>query len=214
METQVQKYEEIRKLFSNPEKAILYSDKYNKEKAFFIGIVIFTPPKINKKILGVIEKLKNYAPNNLFVQEDFLHVTFQEIAFLPEKFNESIYDDYIKRINLAIKKIEPFKLKIRGVNHFPNVLFAQVFSKDNKLYEYHKILEKTFPEHKSKFDYVPHVTMAQFLENPEKLFGAINNFNNTNLGEMLVNKIALVKCDLPSKGEKFEIIKIFELAKK
>jgi 2'-5' RNA ligase len=214
METQVQKYNEIRKLFSDSDKTILYSDKYDKEKAYFIGIVIFISKDINSKILRVIENLKEIAPNNLYISKDFLHITFQEIAFLPEKFDSSIFSDYINRISKAIEKIEPFKLQIKGINHFPNVIFAQVFSKDNKLYEFHKIMEKTFPEHKSKFEYVPHLTMAHFLEHPKKLFGAIKKFNNTNFREMIVNKIALVKCELPSKGEKFEIIKTFELAKK
>ena len=167
-----------------------------------------------KRIGVIIEELKEIAPNNLYILKDFLHVTFKEIAFLPEKFDSSVYLDYISRINKAIKKIEPFKLQVTGINNFPNVIFAQVFSKDNKLFKFHKIMEKDFPENKSKFDYVPHVTMAQFLEKPQKLFGAIEKFNNTSFGEMIVDKIALVKCELPSKGEKFEIIKTFELAKK
>ena len=212
METQVQKYEEIRKLFSNPEKAILYSDKYNKEKAYFMGIVIFTSNSINNKILGIIKKLEGRAPNNLYNSKDFLHITLREIAFLPENFDPSIYFNYIQKISSAIKKMEPFKIKIKGVNNFPANIFAQVFSEDNKLYRLRKIMEKTFPEHKSNFEYVPHITLAQYLEKPVKLFRAIENFNNIDFGEMTVNKIALVKCELPSKGEKFEIIKTFELA--
>lgn len=211
MDERIKKYEEIRKNFSNPEKAILYSDKYDSEKAFIIGIVIFPSKKINEKILGVIQELKKSAPNNLFVHGDFLHITFQGIAYLPEKFNTSIYDEYIKRINSAIKKIKPFKLKIKGINNFPNVLFAQVFSEDNKLYKYQQVLEKLFPEHISEFEYVPHITMAQFLEKPVRLFRAVNQLNNTFFGEMVADEIVLVKCALPSKGEKFEIIKTFKI---
>lgn len=211
MEDQIQRYEEIRKLFPGADKAVLHSDEYDKNRAFGIGIIIFMSSAINQGLLGIVKELREHDPHHLYVQENLFHVTLRQLSVLSEGSNTSIYDNYIRRINSAVKEIKPFEITIKGINNFPNAVFAQVFSSGNKLYHFHDILKKAFPKVESVLEFVPHVTIAKFRCKPERLLKAAARFENTNFGKQIVDKIALVKCRLPFRGDHYEVMKTFGL---
>ena len=108
-----------------------------------------------------------------------------------------------------------FKLRINGLNHFPNVIFAQVFSPDNQIFKLHKKLCSALPNSLpiyEKDNYIPHIAIIpQFKSNPTKLFEEIKKYRNHSFGELTVKKIKLTKWKFPPCG-KYEEIYTFELA--
>ncbi len=211
MKQQIQQYNRIRELYSDAEKTVIESEKFDKEKAFGIGIVVFTSDEVNKSLLHTVELLKQEDPDQLYIQDDYFHITLQQISVLPAYFDNSIYDNHIDRVNSTISKIKPFTITYRGLNNFPNVIFAQVFSRDNNLYSFQKKLAEAIPGQDSQLAFIPHVSVVRFTRKPTRLLKVIPRFGNADFGDQTVDSIALVKCRLPFRGEHYEIMRTFNL---
>lgn len=211
MNKQAERFEEIRKRFSNPEKAIVNPGKIPGEEGYAIGLSI---PIKNKKLEGVIRKLKKISPEHRFPSKGELHITVAGIKILPIKFDSSIVEEYSLIARDILNDFTPLKIKIKGLNHFPNVIFAQVFSLDGKLFELHNKLFKTLPSISPEFsgeNYIPHIAVVpQFKIIPEKLFKAIEKYKDEDFGEFVVDKIELAKWKYPPRGER-EIMETFSL---
>ena len=217
MNTQVQKFEKVWNDFNDPNKAVVNSNEILGNNGYSITLTVFVHGKINKELNKLINKLKKLSPEHRYSTSDELHITIKFIKYLPSKSDDLILQKYVQKVKAIIESFPHFKLEINGLNHFPNVIFAQVFSSDNQIFKLHRklcsVLPSSFPIYENE-NYTPHIAIVpQFKSNPSKLFDEIKRYRNHSFGELNINKIELTKWKFPPCG-KHEEIYTFELAKK
>ena len=134
-----------------------------------------------------------------------VHIT---LKFLGDT-EETLVPEIEEVIREAITDVQPFTMELKGAGAFPNlnrisVIWAGMENADalgeiaRKINAGLEVLG--FQPEKRKFS--PHVTIARVKssKNKDKLVEVIEQFRNTEFGEVPVNKIILKKSELTPQG--------------
>ncbi|MDA3884700.1 MAG: hypothetical protein PF638_03810 [Candidatus Delongbacteria bacterium] len=174
-------------------------------------------------LLELNEILSEFDCYNPFPKEHF-HVTLKILGTIsnekesPNDYSISNIDDLLFNLKTKISWFYKFQAKIKLINLFPSVLFAEVFD-NGKFLELNKIICETndivtFPERDLE-NYIPHIALGNFKNNNIKDFvDKVSELRNLDFGMIEVNSINLVKVDLTAPVPEFERLNMIELGDK
>ncbi len=151
---------------------------------------------------NIIEIQKRFNDFDIkFVEKQNLHFC---LKFLGE-VEESKIDQIKEVLSKLPEQFEKFKIKIAGLNAFPNknyikVLFLEVKDGRNEMVALAEVIESKLG--KSDKQFIPHLTLGRVKsgKNKEKLKELIKELENIEIGEMVVDKIKLIKSELTPSG--------------
>ena len=214
LKEQIQRYENIRKSFVNPDKAIVTSKKERMKGFLDLSFNFPIDPGFHAKIIEIMEELKKEDPGHEYTYSSMLHCTVKSVGLIGKQIDEKLIPEVIEKTEKALKDFPSFEVELRGINTFPVATFIQVFSEDNKLFDLHNKLNSAipyseYPEFEGK-GYNPHVAIIYFYHKPIKLFAALNKYKDIPVGKMKVREINLIK-GRPERFIKMEAIKNFQL---
>jgi len=212
--SQTKVYADIWNEFNDLSK-IVFKKSYPKDEAFNVTCAFSISKEVSSNIKKISDELKSKFPGNYYLPKSLYHATICSITKLPKIFDHSLLNKWKEEISEVTENFPPFELEVRGINHFHNVLFAQFFSKDERLFDLNKALVEKL-NLKIKRNYAPHSTIAYFNSKPDLLFKEIGaRYRDYFFGKMKVNSIELVQYDLHPLVEFYEpkVVKEFALKK-
>lgn len=218
----IRKYNDIWNNFQNSSEAVLNdiaSIKLHDDNAFSsITYTIFPPENIQEKIQFLADKLQQRFPEHHYFPLNYYHISINHLITYKKDEDIKVINESITRFRDSLSEITPkfknFPLRIQGLNHFKNCVFAQVFSPEEILFNLNKAFEKTL-NLQSFYSYVPHIAMIYFKQNPKELYEYISkDLRNIEIGEFTVEKVHLVKWLLhrSSDVQAYEILEMEMLA--
>ncbi|MBZ9571798.1 2'-5' RNA ligase family protein [Patescibacteria group bacterium] len=181
-----------------------------------LSLNFWISPPLKEKISEIAQLLREKFPNQDYVPQDMYHCTVKSCGLLRKQIQESVIPDVIKKTKEALVGFQPFEVELKGFSQFPNNIFVQVFSPDDKLFELHKRLNNAipfseYPEFEGN-NYMPHVAVIYFYEEPTELFETIKkNYQEISFGKMLVSQINIIKGGLPPDGHRVDVLETFKL---
>lgn len=212
LKDQIQKYEKIRQAFSDPSQAIIRQK--TKEGLPFLSLNFPIVPELSKRITDIMKELEKIDPGHEHIPVSWLHCTVKSFGLVGNHISEEDIPGVINRVEEILRNFPSFEVELRGVNVLRPVLFIQVFSKDNKLFELHNLLKDAIPysgyPQLEGEGYTPHVTAAYFAHKPDKLFSLLNNYKDIPIGKMRASRFEIIR-GIPGGFLKRELIKSFKL---
>ena len=178
----------------------------------FIAIDINTPPNILKLLNDIT---KSNADVKL-VEPQNIHIT---LKFLGD-VQENNIDKIEQIIRDSIKKIEPFKIKLKGIGVFPNKNYIRVVWIGIMDTEILSTISTNIDENlsqlgfkKEKRGFSAHLTIGRVksAKNKMHLLKAIDNYSNFEFATLEVSSIKLKKSDLTPKGPIYTTLKEVKL---
>ena len=179
----------------------------NKIMRCFIGVDV--EEKLKEKIVKIQKNITRAGIK--LVERENLHFTL--------KFLGEIDDEKIEQVKKKLSEVsfKAFKIFIKGVGAFPNINYIRIIwigcdsPEMNKLSEIvdEKLAGIGFKRNEK---YQNHVTIARVrIKPPEKLIKKIRELKDTEIGEMVVDKIKLKESKLTPSGPIYSDLKTFEL---
>lgn len=144
-----------------------------------------------------IKKTADKKETSLFwTPSDNLHVT---LVFLGNTAEELIPQIQAKMAHVAARHSQ-FKLKMRGLDGFPNIMQARVLylgvQRSQNILNLQSDLEQSLlPASKHEPEYQPHMTLAR-LRNPKSCTDLVSPFEHIDLGRQQVAEITLYSSEL------------------
>ena len=133
---------------------------------------------------------------------DNLHVTINLINNqIPLDYDPNLIQSYVNQIKEVTNKFKPFNIKLKGLNHFNNAIFAQCYSEEI-IRLHNALIQKIGTKYKQYegINYVPHCTIVfNYKSLPVNLYKEVENNRNIDLGEHKVDEIYLTIWELPPK---------------
>lgn len=168
-------------------------------------------PKINK----IIRQFKQIDTKIKYVELNNLHLTLKFFGDIDTNGLEVLEN----AISKVISEFKPFKINIKGCGAFPNNNHIKVIwigiEDDTILKELHDKLDSEFArlgfDKDKKFS--THLTIGRMksAKNKSQVKTTIEEFDNIEIGEMMVEKITLKKSTLTPSGPIYDNIYEFEL---
>lgn len=128
-------------------------------------VAIELDPVILRRAIGLVERLRPYAPGAKWVEEENLHVTLQ---FVGELSDHEVADA-CSQAEWAARANPPFTMRVAGVGAFPDLarpkaLWLGVSDGADQITRLHEDLDDALGHLIVKRDnrpYVPHLTLAR-----------------------------------------------------
>lgn len=168
-------------------------------------------PKINK----IMKEFKAIDTKIKYVELLNLHLTLKFFGDIDTEGLELLKG----AINNVVSDFKPFNIKISSCGAFPNKNHIKVIwvgiEDDTILKDLHDKLDAEF--NKLGFDkdkrFSTHLTIGRMksAKNKNKVKNIIDEFENIEIGEMVVDRISLKKSTLTPSGPIYEDLKVFEL---
>jgi 2'-5' RNA ligase len=178
----------------------------------FIAIDINTTPNILKLLNNITKSnadIKLVEPQNI-------HIT---LKFLGD-VQENNIDKIEQIIRDSVKKIEPFKIKLKGTGVFPNKNYIRIVWIGIMDTEILSTIATNIDENlsqlgfkKEKRGFSAHLTIGRVksAKNKTHLLKAIDNYSNFEFASLEVSSIKLKKSDLTPKGPIYTTLKEVKL---
>lgn len=190
------------------------------DRKHLVLLIKIKEENIVKNIEIIQDKLSSYNSYIRFPKE-YYHITLKPLGFLndlktyPDDYDKEEVNEIIKNMDKILSKEEKFKIKLKSLNLFEDVVFIQVDDK-NKLSSINKkilsipkinVLKRDYP------NFLPHCAIGMYKSKKiNSLIKEIEKFREFEFGEILVGSIQLVIAHWHNtKYPKFEIIKKFQL---
>ena len=169
-------------------------------------IAIKLTPEIISDISRVQEELKRTSAQVKWVKPENIHLTL--------KFLGHITSEELEKVKIAtretLKPFRPFEINVSGLGAFPKINYPRVIWMGiNKGKEELKRIAFSIEENlskngfaKEKRTFSPHLTIGRVksLKGRERLTEILTGNRVTNLGNMRVTKISLIKSELRPQG--------------
>ncbi|MFH0928938.1 MAG: RNA 2',3'-cyclic phosphodiesterase [Candidatus Aenigmatarchaeota archaeon] len=172
----------------------------------FLGISV--QPSLKPRIVHILDALDQFDVKQ--VEKDNLHFNL--------KFFKDIENDKIDQLKRAVEDVcgqaSPFEIEIHGMGAFPSRSFVRVLWLGvRKGYDKFKVLGEALDsallaslgtEKEEKF--VPHMTLGRVRSgsNSNELLIFLRNYENIEVGSMMVDKITLFQSKLSPNGPVYE----------
>ncbi|MFB6208927.1 MAG: 2'-5' RNA ligase family protein [Candidatus Nanohaloarchaea archaeon] len=152
------------------------------------------------------------------VPEDYFHITVKLGGFLVEdpgeedELGEDHLDEIVEEIRQIVEKHESFRLEVRNLNLFSNVVFAETYDIEGELESLHNEMCQIEKLMNEPYDFLPNVTLCHFGSEEEfgELVDRLEEIRKQEFGGFEVEEISLVRDDL-KEGKNFEVIESFKL---
>ena len=173
----------------------------------FIGVPV--SEEIKEKVKPLYQKLKETDAIFNLVPLDNLHFTIKFLGDVDESKLEEI------KGKLSEIKQSSFKISLKGIGAFPSLERINVIWIGTESKEIISLMKKTdhLLNYIKKNDFekeVAHLTIARVKSGELKEF--VEEFSETDFGEMLVDKFVLYESVLTPEGPIYKIIKEFKLS--
>lgn len=174
----------------------------------FIAALI--PEDTKKEIYNLISLLKDDNDGGKWERPEKLHITLKFLGNVDNDRYKKLKDD----LKANILDITLFKLSIEELSAFPNFKRPRVIVLKIKESSYIKELQSRvekvcvdngFSSEQRKF--IPHITIGRVKSG----FKHKKDSNNYRFDEFYVNKIAIVKSEIDSKGSNYKNLDVFDL---
>ena len=169
-------------------------------------IAIKLTPEIISNIGGVQEELKRSGAQVRWVKPENIHLTL--------KFLGHITSEELEKVKITtretMKPFAPFEVSVSGLGAFPKINYPRViWIGVNKGKEELKRIAFSIEENLAKIgfdrekrEFSPHLTLGRVKSSTrrERLIKALSLVKTSNLGNMIVAKISIVKSELRPQG--------------
>lgn len=188
-------YEKVWRQYRDPKKAILkeahgFKGKYD----FSITCHIPIGGGVASKISAISRKLSGEFPGNYLVPRRYYHTTVFALGNFKKGFDRNRLHRYERVLQRVAENLTPFEIEVRGLNHFNNIVFAQVFS-NGALQGLNEEISRTLRA-KETLGYVPHISTLYFGSNPARLFKEMDSYRDFRFGSMVARRMELELWDL------------------
>lgn len=211
---QLSKYDGLRKrILANSDCAVITSKQKIISAPPHISLNFPISHKLWPGIMRVVGELEKIDPSQGYLYPPAFHCTLKSCGILGKDISEEDIPAIISKISAALKDFKSFKVTLRGFNSFTTNTFVQVFSKDNKLFQLHSLLNSVVhsePELEGE-NYVPHVAVIYYYHRPAKLFSVLNKYSDSLIGNMRVDKINLIKGEPSLFVNRMEVIRSWQI---
>lgn len=206
---QIDTYYEIWEKYKNPKESVLRGisslKKNNTNFDYLLTFAIVLPEEIQQKLFDLSETIKTSFPEHHYLPKEYYHLSLSYLTQYSKNDNPILIKEEIEKYKKFLEeKISIFPnilLKIRGLNHFDNCVFAQVWDDEGFLLSLNKQIQTEF-QIKSKFSFVPHIAMIYYKQLPEKLFKYLENqLRDIQIGKFKVTEVSLLKWSLNRKDD-------------
>ena len=183
------------------------------QKRLFIGLA-FTP-ELGRDFLPWMKKIRKTADHKeidlFWTLPENLHVT---LVFLGATAEEKI-PEITQKVADVVTRHAAFKLKIRGIDGFPQITQARVLflgvQRSQAILDLQAELESSLkPPDLREAGYQPHLTIAR-LRNPKSCRDLVSPFTHIDLGKQDVSEIILFSSELRSGLVYYEKVQRFQL---
>ena len=168
----------------------------NYMKRGYLSAFIRIPRKIFPKIKDVQQELKRADPRQIYHPPSFWHITVK-LLNLEGRLRASM--PRIKStIEEVLKGYTPFRVELRGLDVFPEVVYVHVFDRgvlkkihNDLKHRLHDLVEHYWFEGPG---YTPHLTLASFkTQNISKLVDKVVELKNIKIGAFVAREIELMR---------------------
>ena len=184
-------------------------------------VAILLPDKIKLELAALLSDLHNNFPWIRWVPYENVHLTLKFLGGISADDVNNVYSGCRK----VVREVEPFIFSFKGLGVFPSVRSPRIIwlgvemGKEELAGLATKIEssleEKGFAREKRKFQ--SHFTLGRIRiassgDIPEKdLWNELMPYHNFRLGEVMVDKICVMKSMLHPKGAEYHIMNEFKL---
>lgn len=202
-----------RRILTNPACAVITSKQKIMTAPPHISLNFPINYKLWPEIMRVMGELEKVDPGHGYLYPSAFHCTIKSCGILGENVSQDDIPAMISKVGAALKSSKGFDVILRGFNSLTSNTFVQVFSKDNKLFKLHSLLNNVAygePEFEGE-NYVPHVAVIYYYHRPDRLFSVLNEYGDTLIGKMRVNKINLIKGEPSLFVNRMEVIQSWRI---
>jgi 2'-5' RNA ligase len=174
----------------------------------FIAIEINATPNI----LEFEKEIKKTGADVKLVEPQNIHIT---LKFLGD-VKENLIDEIEQIMKDAVKKIQPFTIKLKGTGVFPNQNYVRVVWIEIKEAQVIETIANAIDERLSKLGFKkekrgfsPHLTIGRVktAKNKQQLLKVIEKYIDVEFSIQEINSIRLKKSDLTSAGPIYTTIR-------
>ncbi|MFB6175164.1 MAG: RNA 2',3'-cyclic phosphodiesterase [Candidatus Nanohalobium sp.] len=159
----------------------------------------------NEEALQKLEEVRDILDLGFkTIEKEKMHITLQ--------FFNDINEEEIEKVKEGLKNIDTkrFKARIQGLGAFPSEDYIRVIwagIEHPKIYEIQEKASQHEVPSDDKHEFQPHITLLR-IENlspkqKKKLKKAFEEYRDTEIGEINVNKVKLFKSELTSEGAEY-----------
>lgn len=169
--------------------------------------------EIKKKLVELIAELKKSGASVKWVKAENLHVTLKFLGWVKDEQLDKLVELTAK----AVGGSGSFKAKFEGLGTFPagkspRVVWVGTAEGGDGLCNLAQNLEKTLGSAGFKSEareFKPHLTIGRVKDkkNLDQLVKRINELSRAKIGEMIIDRICIMKSTLRRTGPIYEIFK-------
>lgn len=181
----------------------------------FISIEL--PDEVKKNIAELIGELRGAGGGVKWVDPKNLHMTLKFLGWVEDRN----LDNLIELATKAVAGLGSFKARFEGLGTFPEgktprVVWVGTVEGGEKLCKLAKNLEETLSKagfRREEREFKTHITIGRVKEKKgvDNLKNQISKIKNQKFGEMIVDKMHIMKSTLTPKGPIYEIYKEVKL---
>ncbi|MEE8638452.1 MAG: RNA 2',3'-cyclic phosphodiesterase [Candidatus Margulisiibacteriota bacterium] len=181
----------------------------------FISVEL--PDEVKKNIVELINELKNTGAAVKWMEAKNLHITLKFLGWVEDRN----LDNLIDLTTRAAAGKGSFKARFEELGTFPEgksprVVWVGTAEGGDKLCALAKALEETLSTagfRKEEREFRPHITIGRIKDKKgvDKLKEKIKSIKDAKFGEVLVDRICIMKSTLTPKGPIYEKVKEVKL---
>ncbi len=157
----------------------------------FLASVVKVDSSLWKKIQEIQADIEIIDSRQEFFHPTYFHTTLGEFGWK----DQVDYNKIKQKMEDIVLDFTPFELKIKGLNCFERIIYAQVFDKNRILRSiYYRMLEE-FPFLEKRFpEYIPHVSIVKInTEEAKDVIDQVEHkYREVVIGETMVDNIQIV----------------------
>ncbi len=157
----------------------------------FLASVVKVDSSLWKKIQEIQADIERVDSRHEFFHPTYFHITLSEFGWK----DQVDYNKIKQKMEDILLDFSPFHMKIKGLNCFERIIYAQVFDRNQVLRSiYYRMLEE-FPFLEKRFpEYVPHISIVKIkTEGAKDVIDQVEQkYREVSIGEMLVDNIQIV----------------------
>ncbi len=171
-------------------------------------IAVRIPDAVRRAISAAMDALKKSGADVKWVRDENIHITLKFLGSTEESIVEEIRESLLGRVALH----RPFSVRIAGTGYFPagrrpRVLWTGI-EDGERLLSLRRDVEEAmaalgYPEEGRPFS--PHLTIGRVRSDKRmaEMLKRLDDFRETNFGEMEVSGITLMKSELRPDGARY-----------
>jgi 2'-5' RNA ligase len=170
----------------------------------YAGLLFRIPPRLWRPLIKAQEEFRRIDKRQLYSQPANFHVSVKGLGTLDGEKDLEKFELSLSRIRKIVSSIEPFQVKLRGIDIFPTCIYAKVEDQKNS---FKNINKRISDELRGQIDssvydgdaYIPHVTLLTFnTRDASRLIekSESKEMREMDIGEAGVFEIELVNTDI------------------